>query len=277
MPLPPSFHVLSLFPHCCTPDCCRYDGSDRLRTAMRPSGTGAIPSSSSGPSPFATAASAATAAALSTHPGAASGSHGSETGAAAVTDAAATAGSAFTETSEALQLPGLQHYAQYLPLPGKGGSPATPFPAAAVASSSTTGSVAAAGAAAGAGASPGAAPTPDPKAGLVLLLAKLCSFLEQQQVPWVMETLAVMPTLSTYQQPGVTTAADGAAAGGPLAGAREGRGAGGATGAGAALLPPSFVPGELARRLGAASAALLSLYVELHGRQLSLMVSPAVL
>ncbi|KAG2495102.1 hypothetical protein HYH03_006712 [Edaphochlamys debaryana] len=77
------------------------------------------------------------------------------------------------------------------------------------------------------------------KPGLVLLLAKLCKFLEQVMVPWVMETIAA-------------SFASGGAGGGDL--------------------PPSFVPGEVARRLSAASSAMVLAYVEMHGRQLSIMV-----
>ncbi|GLI70392.1 hypothetical protein VaNZ11_015174 [Volvox africanus] len=84
------------------------------------------------------------------------------------------------------------------------------------------------------------------KPGLVLLLAKLCKFLEQVMVPWVMETIA----------------ASFASAGGP----------GGGGGGGGVDLPPSFVPGEVARRLSAASSAMVLAYVEMHGRQLSVMV-----
>ncbi|GIL63103.1 hypothetical protein Vafri_17228 [Volvox africanus] len=87
------------------------------------------------------------------------------------------------------------------------------------------------------------------KPGLVLLLAKLCKFLEQVMVPWVMETIA----------------ASFASAGGP-------GGGGGGGGASGVDLPPSFVPGEVARRLSAASSAMVLAYVEMHGRQLSVMV-----
>ena len=86
------------------------------------------------------------------------------------------------------------------------------------------------------------------RAGLVLMLGKLCTYMEQQSVPWVMETVA----------------------GGFVV-----RGAGAAQG-GRGDLPPAFVPGEVARRLSAASSALLAAYVELHGRQLSLMVRRSV-
>lgn len=86
------------------------------------------------------------------------------------------------------------------------------------------------------------------KPGLVLLLAKLCKFLESVMVPWVMETVAA-------------SFASGGQAGGP----------GGPAGGGD-LLPPSFVPGEVARRLNAASSAMVLSYVEKHGRQLSIMV-----
>ncbi|GLC45938.1 hypothetical protein PLESTF_000714400 [Pleodorina starrii] len=85
------------------------------------------------------------------------------------------------------------------------------------------------------------------KPGLVLLLAKMCKFLEQVMVPWVMETIA----------------ASFASAGGP---------GGGGGGGGGGDLPPSFVPGEVARRLSAASSAMVLAYVEMHGRQLSVMV-----
>ncbi|GIL88543.1 hypothetical protein Vretimale_15339 [Volvox reticuliferus] len=87
------------------------------------------------------------------------------------------------------------------------------------------------------------------KPGLVLLLAKLCKFLEQVMVPWVMETIAASFT----------------SAGGP-------GGGGGGGGASGVDLPPSFVPGEVARRLSAASSAMVLAYVEMHGRQLSIMV-----
>ncbi|PNH08814.1 Vacuolar protein sorting-associated protein 51 [Tetrabaena socialis] len=83
------------------------------------------------------------------------------------------------------------------------------------------------------------------KPGLVLLLAKLCKFLEQVMVPWVMETVAA-------------SFASGGGGGGP--------------GAGGGDLPPSFVPGEVARRLSAASSAMVLAFVEMHGRQLSVMV-----
>ena len=94
---------------------------------------------------------------------------------------------------------------------------------------------------------------------MLLLLAKLCTFLEQSSVPWVMEALAASPTLSQQQRYVASTA------GGP-----------GSTAAGE-LLPPSFVPGEVARRLNAAASALLEAFVELHGRQLSVMVGFRVL
>mmetsp|Transcript_2658 Transcript_2658/g.5884 ORF Transcript_2658/g.5884 Transcript_2658/m.5884 type:complete len:253 (-) Transcript_2658:160-918(-) len=67
--------------------------------------------------------------------------------------------------------------------------------------------------------------------------------MEQSSVPWVMETLAASATLAHA-------------------------GSGGRAGD----LPPAFVPGEVARCLHTASTSLLAAYVELHGRQLSLMV-----
>ncbi|KAG2450988.1 hypothetical protein HYH02_004260 [Chlamydomonas schloesseri] len=84
------------------------------------------------------------------------------------------------------------------------------------------------------------------KPALVLLLAKLCKFLEQVMVPWVMETIAA-------------SFASGGGPGGPGPG-------------GPVDLPPAFVPGEVARRLSAASSAMVLAYVEMHGRQLSVMV-----
>lgn len=82
------------------------------------------------------------------------------------------------------------------------------------------------------------------KPGLVLLLCRLCIFMEGVTVPWVMETLALM---------------------------FQGRGGGRGSDQ-----PPAFVAGEVARRLGTAANALLSAYVELHGRQLSLTVRRSV-
>lgn len=73
-----------------------------------------------------------------------------------------------------------------------------------------------------------------PAPGFLLLLAKLCLFLEGTTVPAVMDDLALhFPNTSS----------------GPDA-------------------PPPFVPGEAARRLGAAAQALLGAYVEAHGRAL---------
>eukprot|EP00198_Chlamydomonas_reinhardtii_P005800 XP_001695136.1 predicted protein [Chlamydomonas reinhardtii] len=83
------------------------------------------------------------------------------------------------------------------------------------------------------------------KPALVLLLAKLCKFLEQVMVPWVMETIAA------------SFASSGGPGGGP---------------GGSVDMPPAFVPGEVARRLSAASSAMVLAYVEMHGRQLSVMV-----
>ncbi|KAJ9510063.1 hypothetical protein QJQ45_011702 [Haematococcus lacustris] len=94
-----------------------------------------------------------------------------------------------------------------------------------------------------------AAPRPVPP-GLVLLLARVCSVMEQQSVTWVMEALA-----GAFELRGPISA---------LAAAR------------AEPLPPAFVPGEVARCLSAAAAALLATYLELHGRQLSLMVRRSV-
>ncbi len=60
----------------------------------------------------------------------------------------------------------------------------------------------------------------------MLLLAKLCKFLESVMVPWVMETVAA-------------SFASGGQAGGP-----------GGPGGGGDLLPPSFVPGEVGNLRG---------------------------
>lgn len=107
------------------------------------------------------------------------------------------------------------------------------------------------------GAAPGAAQPSGAKAGqgvdaartgITLLLAKLCLHMEQSSVPWVMETIAGAFVIR---------------GGGPGSAAR-------------ADMPPAFVPGEVARRLSAASSALLGAYVEAHGRQLSLMVRRSV-
>ncbi|GFR51169.1 hypothetical protein Agub_g13527, partial [Astrephomene gubernaculifera] len=98
----------------------------------------------------------------------------------------------------------------------------------------------------GAGGAAGAGGQELVKPGLVLVLAKLCKFLEQEMVPWVMETLAASFT---------SAAGEGPAGGGP-----------------GGDLPPAFVPGEVARRLSAASSAMVLSYVEAHGRQLSVMV-----
>lgn len=81
--------------------------------------------------------------------------------------------------------------------------------------------------------------------GLVMLLAKLCMHMETTEVPNIMDIIATSFT-------------------------------GGGGGAGGGDEPPAFVAGEVARRLGTAAAALLSAYVELHGRQLSLMVRRSV-
>lgn len=72
-------------------------------------------------------------------------------------------------------------------------------------------------------------------------------------MPWVMEALAASSSLSQQQRYVANNGSGGAAAGD--------------------LLPPAFVPGEVARRLNAASSALLEAYVEMHGRQLSVMVN----
>lgn len=92
--------------------------------------------------------------------------------------------------------------------------------------------------------SPRVGSTDPPKSGLVLLLVKLCIYMEQQSLPFVMETIASVFTSRS-----------------------------GLRGEDA---PPAFVAGEVARRLTTASNALLAAYVELHGRQLSLIVRRSV-
>ncbi|KAG1671022.1 hypothetical protein FOA52_014266 [Chlamydomonas sp. UWO 241] len=94
----------------------------------------------------------------------------------------------------------------------------------------------------------------EPHSGFLLLLAKLLSFLESTSVPWAAESVAG----STHRLCQGATSASSAAAS-------------------SASAPPSqFLPGDLSRRLGAASAALLSAYVESHGRGLSLAVRKSV-
>ncbi|GAX77837.1 hypothetical protein CEUSTIGMA_g5279.t1 [Chlamydomonas eustigma] len=99
------------------------------------------------------------------------------------------------------------------------------------------------------------------KTGLLLMLAKLASYMEQTSVPWVMETLAASPALSQQQRFAAAAPSASSIAGSVAVGE---------------LLPPAFVPGEVARRLNAASAALLESFVEMHGRQLSVMVRRSV-
>ncbi|KAK9817324.1 hypothetical protein WJX74_004288 [Apatococcus lobatus] len=83
-----------------------------------------------------------------------------------------------------------------------------------------------------------------PPTGLVLLLAKLCEFLESQGVAKVMEVLAAV-------FPG------------------QGAGSGGEQ-------PPAFVAGEVARRLRLAAQQLLTAFVAAHGRRLSLAARRSV-
>ncbi|KAK9813244.1 hypothetical protein WJX72_011382 [[Myrmecia] bisecta] len=83
-----------------------------------------------------------------------------------------------------------------------------------------------------------------PPPGLVLLLARLCAFMEMTAVLHVMEIIAV------------TFPGQGAGSGGDQ--------------------PPAFVAGEVARRLGTAAQLLLAGYVEAHGRRLSLAVRRSV-
>ena len=85
--------------------------------------------------------------------------------------------------------------------------------------------------------------TPPPP-GSLLLLAQLCSFMENTAVLHVMDIIA-----ATF--PG------------------GGGGSGGDQ-------PPAFVAGEVARRLGTASQTLLGGYVEAHGRQLTIAVRRSV-
>jgi hypothetical protein len=88
----------------------------------------------------------------------------------------------------------------------------------------------------GGGSGRATAPAPaqgEPSTALLLLLAKLCLFLEATTVPSVMEVLAL-------HFPGQS--ADG---------------------------PPPFVAGEVARRAGTAAQLLLGAYVSTHGRALS--------
>lgn len=80
--------------------------------------------------------------------------------------------------------------------------------------------------------------------GAVLLLACLATHVEASVLPFCMEQLA-------ERFPG------------------SGGGGGGDQ-------PPPFVAGELARRIAATASALLSAYVEAHGRKLSLMVRRSV-
>lgn len=73
--------------------------------------------------------------------------------------------------------------------------------------------------------------------GLILLLARLCTFLESSVVSHAVETLA-----SIF----------------PGGGGRKDK--------------PTFNPSHVIRRLTAGGAELLKLYIELHGRQLTLMI-----
>ncbi|EIE21455.1 hypothetical protein COCSUDRAFT_66895 [Coccomyxa subellipsoidea C-169] len=82
-----------------------------------------------------------------------------------------------------------------------------------------------------------------PEAGVLLLLARVCSFMESNALVHVMETLA-----ATFP------------------------GQGGGSGSGQ---PPAFVAGEVARRLHMAMRALVDGYVEAHGRRLSAAVRAA--
>ncbi|KAI8471413.1 MAG: hypothetical protein J3K34DRAFT_520636 [Monoraphidium minutum] len=95
------------------------------------------------------------------------------------------------------------------------------------------------GAAGGSGG--GTAGQEPPNSGLLLLLAKLCLFLESITVPAVMEELA----LNFPGQPGDPDH------------------------------PPPFVAGEVARRMGTAAQLLLAAYVEAHGRGLAREVEAA--
>lgn len=83
-----------------------------------------------------------------------------------------------------------------------------------------------------------------PPPGLLLLLAQLCSFMENTAVLHVMEIIA-----ATF--PG------------------QGGGSGGDQ-------PPAFVAGEVARRLGTAAQTLLGGYVEAHGRHMSIAMRRSV-
>ncbi|KAL3158433.1 hypothetical protein ABBQ38_010667 [Trebouxia sp. C0009 RCD-2024] len=83
-----------------------------------------------------------------------------------------------------------------------------------------------------------------PPPGLLLLLAQLCSFMENTAVLHVMEIIA-----ATF--PG------------------QGGGSGGDQ-------PPAFVAGEVARRLGTAAQTLLGGYVEAHGRRMTVAVRRSV-
>ncbi|KAA6417142.1 MAG: hypothetical protein FRX49_12897 [Trebouxia sp. A1-2] len=83
-----------------------------------------------------------------------------------------------------------------------------------------------------------------PPAGLLLLLAQLCSFMENTAVLHVMEIIA-----ATFPGQGGSSGSD---------------------------QPPAFVAGEVARRLGTAAQTLLGGYVEAHGRQLTIAVRRSV-
>ncbi|DBB17629.1 TPA: hypothetical protein ACH3X3_002673 [Trebouxia sp. C0006] len=83
-----------------------------------------------------------------------------------------------------------------------------------------------------------------PPAGLLLLLAQLCSFMENTAVLHVMEVIA-----ATFPGQGGSSGSD---------------------------QPPAFVAGEVARRLGTAAQTLLGGYVEAHGRQLTIAVRRTV-
>ena len=80
-------------------------------------------------------------------------------------------------------------------------------------------------------------------AALVLLLARLCSFMEISVVPHVVETFA-----STFP-------------GGGGGGIRD---------------RPPFNPSQVIRQLNAGATDLLKSYVEMHGRQLTLMIRRSV-
>ncbi|KAF8059217.1 VPS51 [Scenedesmus sp. PABB004] len=98
--------------------------------------------------------------------------------------------------------------------------------------------------AAGAEGQDGGAADEAPQTGLVLLLAKLCAVMRSTTVPAIVEQLAAAPL------------------------GRQGFSGGD--------VPPAFVGGDVARRLGATSDLLLGAYVDLHGRGLALLVERSV-